>query len=242
MTHGVCHIYLLCLINPKDNMICPHCSTAVKYDWIYSKSLQADKEDGYVVEIQYSTCPNCLKLVAFLLEGEMGEYGVNEDADFNKTLIYPKNKRIANSDDIPKLYLEDYEEAIKVLSASPKASAALSRRLLQNILREKFKISEKSLAQEIQKFISLEGIPSHITDAVDAIRNIGNLAAHPTKNMNTGEIVPVENGEAEWLIEVIEALFDFAFVQPIKLERRRKELNLKLKEVGKPEMKKVKKN
>lgn len=76
-----------------------------------------------------------------------------------------------------------------------------------------------------------------MTDAVDAVRNIGNIAAHPTKNKNTGEIVPVEHGEAEWLIEVIEALFDFTFIQLIKLERRRKELDIKLKEVGKPEMK-----
>ena len=84
------------------------------------------------------------------------------------------------------------------------------------------------LYQEIQKFTELPGIPSHITEAVDAIRHIGNLAAHATKNQNTGEIVSVEKGEAEWLIEVIEALFDFTFIQPLKLERRKTELNLKL--------------
>ncbi len=47
----------------------------------------------------------------------------------------------------------------------------------------------------------------------------------------------VEPGEAEWLLEVLEALFDFAFVQPKKLEERKKKLNKKLQDLGKPQMK-----
>ncbi|WP_229664956.1 DUF4145 domain-containing protein [Polaribacter pacificus] len=203
--------------------------------------MKVDEEESKGTKIAYSTCPNCEEIVVYLQRGEL-EYdniGMDyfEDIEWQK-MIYPKKENFTNSDDIPKLYLEDYEESVKVLSASPKASAALSRRLLQNILREEYKIKEKTLVQEIQNFIELEGIPSHLTDAVDAVRNIGNLAAHPTKNKNTGEIVSVENGEAEWLIEVIEALFDFTFIQPLKLQRRRKELNLKLEQIGKPEMKK----
>ena len=81
-------------------------------------------------------------------------------------------------------------------------------------------------------FINIEGVPSHITDAVDAIRKVGNLAAHPIKDKNSGEIVDVEKGEAQWLIEVIELLLDFTFVQPIKIENRKKELNEKLKQIG----------
>jgi hypothetical protein len=161
---------------------------------------------------------------------------MNETIYWSK-IIYPKTNHFQNSNDIPKLYLEDYEEAIKVLSPSPKSSAALTRRLLQNILREEFQISKNSLAKEIEIFINKPGIPSHITDAVDAVRQIGNIAAHPSKDLSTGEIVPVESGEAEWLIEVIEQLFDFVFIQPKKLEKRKQELNLKLNKIGKPQMK-----
>lgn len=46
----------------------------------------------------------------------------------------------------------------------------------------------------------------------------------------------VEDGEAEWLIEVILALFDFTFVQPKRLEFRREKLNEKLKALGKNEI------
>ncbi len=226
-------------------MICPHCSTAVKYEWDSTNSFANNKDNTFGNELKYSNCPNCNNPVVFLVKGELkrndGYFGFHVSSVVDDIMIYPKKQKFQNSEDIPELYLEDYEEAIKVLSASPKASAALSRRLLQNILREKYEITENTLAKEIQKFIALEGIPSHLTDAVDAVRNIGNFAAHPTKNRNTGEIVSVENGEAEWLIEVIEALFDFTFIQPLKLERRRKELNIKLSEIGKPKMKEHKK-
>ncbi len=108
---------------------------------------------------------------------------------------------------------------------------------MQNVLREKFGIERSSLAQEIDNFIQLNGVPSYLTDAIDAIRNIGNFAAHPLKDTHSGEIVDVEPGEAEWLLEVLEALFDFAFVQPKRLEERKKKLNKKLNGIGKPQMK-----
>ncbi|WP_228458115.1 DUF4145 domain-containing protein [Chryseobacterium schmidteae] len=223
-------------------MICPHCSTVVKLEWDITAPLQVQETDGKKegIEIFYGECPNCDKLVIGMQNGILRfkqASGWEIDKIVSENFIYPKTNSFQNSIDIPKQYLEDYEEAIKVLSASPKASAALTRRLLQNILREEFNISEKSLAKEIEIFTNKTDIPSYITDAVDAVRQVGNIAAHPSKDLSTGEIVPVEKGEAEWLIEVIEQLFDFVFIQPKKLEKRKQELNLKLDKIGKPQMK-----
>jgi hypothetical protein len=47
----------------------------------------------------------------------------------------------------------------------------------------------------------------------------------------------VEPGEAEWIVDVLESLFDFYFTQPELLKKKRDSLNAKLKEAGKPEMK-----
>ena len=80
-------------------------------------------------------------------------------------------------------------------------------------------------------------MPSHLTESIDAIRNIGNFAAHPQKNTSTGEIVEVEFGEAEWILDVLESLFDFYFVQPAILKAKKDALNKKLADVGKPPMK-----
>jgi Domain of unknown function (DUF4145) len=123
------------------------------------------------------------------------------------------------------------------LGVSPKASAAISRRMLQAILSDKFNIAKGSLAEQIQEFVEKPGIPSFLAEAVDAVRVIGNIAAHPIKSKNTGAIVAVEPGEAEWLVEVLDALCDFAFVQPKRLQTRRDQLNQKLEELGKPPLK-----
>ena len=56
------------------------------------------------------------------------------------------------------------------------------------------------------------------------------------KSTNTGAIVDVETGEAEWNLDVVDLLFDFYFVQPAISAKRKQELNKKLKEAGKPEL------
>ena len=57
------------------------------------------------------------------------------------------------------------------------------------------------------------------------------------KATNSGEVVDVEEGEAEWLLDILEALFEHYYVAPTKASDLRKVLNLKLKELGKPPFK-----
>ena len=123
-----------------------------------------------------------------------------------------------------------------MLPHSPKASAALSRRNLQAILRDKAGTKAKDLYDQIEEVIKSGTVPSHIAEELHAVRNIGNFAAHTIKSTNTGEILDVETGEAEWNLDVIESLFDFYFVQPAISAKRKSELNKKLKEAGKPEI------
>ena len=68
----------------------------------------------------------------------------------------------------------------------------------------------------------------------DGVRDDGDFAAHPTKSKSTGVVVDVEFGEAEWSLDVIEGLFDFFFVQPAVLQRKKDALNQKLQDAGKP--------
>jgi hypothetical protein len=149
---------------------------------------------------------------------------------------YPSSSKTARPipAEITDPFRQDFAEACTVLPLSPKASAALSRRLLQFILREKGQTKKKDFADQIDEVIDSKAVPSHIAEDLHAVRVIGNFAAHPIKSKNTGEIVDVEPGEAEWNLDVVESLFDFYFVQP-ELSRKRKEaLNKKLTEAGKP--------
>jgi len=72
---------------------------------------------------------------------------------------------------------------------------------------------------------------------LDAVRNVGNFAAHPIKSTNTGEIFDVEPGEARWQIDTIRSLLDQIFVKPAFLKKRKDELNKKLEAAGKPPLK-----
>jgi hypothetical protein len=156
--------------------------------------------------------------------------------DDKSMLRYPLgSSRAPAPAEVPSDISRDYNEAALVLPLSPKASAALSRRCLQAVLRDTGKTKKKDLADQIDEV--LPALPSQLQKSLDAIRNIGNFAAHPTKSTVTGEIVEVEPNEAEWNLDVIEALFDFYYVQPSILEQKRKALDEKLKQAGKPRLK-----
>jgi hypothetical protein len=77
----------------------------------------------------------------------------------------------------------------------------------------------------------------HLADELDAVRNIGNFAAHPSKSQATGQIVEVEPGEAELNLGVLEGLFEHYYVEPVKRAERRCRLDTKLADAGKPPIK-----
>ncbi len=223
-------------------MKCPYCTKIIHFEpwsenaWKYNEP--KGKSTGF--DVSSGFCPSCKKLIVLFRNGIYGVLGNNEylETIHDETIIYPKH---ANSreipSEVPEPYRKDFNEAEIILPLSPKASAAISRHLLQRILREEYKLGPSSLAKEIEDFMQISSIPSHLKEAVDAVRNIGNFAAHPLKDTNTGEIVSVEPGEADWNLDVLESLFDFTFVQPIRLKERKDKLNAKLASIGKPPMK-----
>jgi len=200
--------------------------------------IDKDVDGGWGVRLR--TCPKCKRLIVELIQGDWAGPGEPRlvGHGISSTLVRPKGiSRTPLGPEVPDDFTQDYKEACLVLSDSPKASAALSRRCLQHLLRERVGIKPGNLADEIQQVLDSKQLPSYLADAVDGVRNIGNFAAHPIKSTSTGEIADVEPGEAEWNLDTLEGLFDFYFVQPAKLKEKRDRLNQKLKDAGKPEMK-----
>jgi hypothetical protein len=150
------------------------------------------------------------------------------------TLIRPKvSNQPPLPDEVPQEFSMDYLEACLVLADSPKASAALNRRCLQNIIQNKLVVKGQNLFEEIKTVIETKHLPTEITETLEPIRHTGNFAAHPKKNINTGEIINVEPQEAEWNLEVIEMLFDHLFVQPERRKKRMEALGLKISDASK---------
>lgn len=217
-------------------MKCPHC--LVEYHAKVTEGrIGADVDGHYWLETDI--CPACKRMIVCFVEGEAEstQYGWVKSGETARRLVRPAGiSRAPLPAAVPKEFTEDYLEASLVLADSPKASAALSRRCLQHLLREKVGVTPGNLASEIQQVLESGNLPSDLAESVDGIRNIGNFAAHPMKSESSGEVVPVEPGEAEWNLDVLEELFDFYFVRPAAIKARRDALNAKLSDAGKPPM------
>jgi len=213
-------------------MKCPHCLENFFENW-NEDEIDSDKEGRW--SIIYCKCPSCEKLIIKL---EILRFGGGEVLSTHEYLVRPKAvSRAPLPPEVPPEFTNDYNEACLVLADSPKASAALSRRCLQNLLREKAETTKKDLSVQIQEVIDSKKLPSYLSKDLDAVRNIGNFAAHPIKSTATGEIIEVEPGEAEWNLNILEQLFDFYLVQPEISRKKRENLNKKLKAADKPQMK-----
>jgi hypothetical protein len=220
---------------------CPHCTVEIHAEtrWIY---LGGSEKGDWAVEKYVCPNPECSKFILYLVLGD-GVFSSPGSLRGMKSvkkrfMVYPKgSNRPPVPSEVPQMFADDYTEACLVLPDSPKSSAALSRRCLQNLLREKAGVKHTNLADEIQQVIDSRTLPSHLVDVIDAIRNVGNFATHPIKSQKTGEILPVEPEEAEWNLDVLEALFDFYFVQPSVVKKKRTALDNKLGEAGKKPMK-----
>jgi hypothetical protein len=186
-------------------------------------------------------CPECQEEVVDLIEAEFNEQPNTNFLDpdiIQRYKVYPSNTfRKPTPEEVPSDIKEDYEEACRVLPVSPKASAALSRRCLQAVLREQGYI-ERDLAQQVDTLLNetdpTKAIPTGLRQTVDAIRNFGNFSAHRITDQTTLQIIPVDPEESEWCLEILEEVFDHYYVKPARAVARRAALDAKLAAAGKP--------
>ena len=103
---------------------------------------------------------------------------------------------------VPANVLEDYNEAYLISSLSPKASATLSRRALQGMVRDFFKVRKRTLHMEI---VAIEHrCNPALFKAMMGLKSIGNIGAHPEHD--TSLIVEVEPDEPSALLKLIHLL------------------------------------
>lgn len=223
-------------------MKCPHCSVAI-HESRHEQPLgpqdepigEVDYEEPFEWWSGFQFCPECSGPIIWLWEARENEAGETEKK--NEHRVYPRHSVRPLPPQVANPYRQDFEEACAVLEDSAKASAALSRRCLQTLLREVAKTKAKDLADQIQEVLDSNKLPSHLSQSIDAVRHIGNFAAHPAKSKDSGLIVEVEPGEAEWQLDTLEGLVDFYIVQPQIIEEKRVALDKKLKAMGKPPLK-----
>ncbi|SED16648.1 protein of unknown function [Rhizobiales bacterium GAS191] len=218
-------------------MDCPHCGKAFHDTW----------KEGHIVTIDPQSraptawtaiatiCPACNEPTIVLRQLNAG---FQPPKVIKSLRVYPMNTfRKPTPTETPADIKEDYEEAGRVLPISNKASAALSRRCLQAVLRGQG-YAQRDLAQQIDALLHepdpAKAIPTALRETVDAIRNFGNFSAHPVTDQTTLQVIEVEDGEAEWCLDILEEMFDHYYVRPALAKSRKAALDAKLAAAGKP--------
>lgn len=220
-------------------MKCPHCTVHFHDNW-REEPFKRYTHDPVPYQLQDHTywyyrtayCPECKMAIIQIALKHQNTTNPSWDQ------IIPKGaNRGPVPVEVPSDAARDYLEACEVLPISAKASAALSRRCLQVMLRS-VGYAAKDLAKEIDLLLNepdpKKSLPRQLRETVDAIRNFGNFSAHPINDRTTLQIIDVEPHEAEWCLEVIEELFQHFYVGPALARAKKDALNTKLTAAGKP--------
>ena len=207
------------------NWTCPYCNhdTTISgsNETVSESYLTIKNSDGYRrLDTHWIVCPNpnCNKttLAVGLKEAFfLGQWKVKDD--YLKTWrLQPQSSAKFFPNYIPRAIIQDYEEACAILEHSPKASATLSRRCLQGMIRDFWKVSKNRLVDEIN---AIEDKVDPITwQAIDATRKVGNIGAHMEKDINL--IIDVDVNEATLLINLIELLIEEWYIHRFEREEK----------------------
>jgi hypothetical protein len=209
------------------NWMCSYCNrnatiTDSNYN-VYKNYVDNNNKDGFLcIVMEFIVCPNeeCREYTILMQIYPAGMTGgeryLHRDPLFTRRIL-PESNAKPFPDYIPEPIRADYKEACLIKDLSPKASATLSRRCLQGIIRDFWGISnKKNLFDEIEAI--KEKTDTETWEAIHAVRKVGNIGAHMEKDINI--IVDVEPQEAELLIELIETLLEDWYINRHERQQR----------------------
>ena len=155
------------------------------------------------LEVSFMRCPNeeCKQYT-------ISARGVNNFVNNERFEIHPQAIYEHYPDYVPEAIRNDYEEACKIVSLSPKAAATLARRCLQGMIHDFWDIHGKNLNAEISMLQAK--IPAAQWRALDALRKVGNIGAHMEHDVNV--IIDIGEGEALKLLDLIEHLIETWYI------------------------------
>lgn len=210
---------------------CPFCNgyaTIRSGDFETGKEyLEIDNADGLrMLKWDFIVCPNpecrgfSLSLCLYAAEPDAAGRTAVIGEMIQEWSLIPSSKAKTFPSYVPKPIIDDYNEACLIVDLSPKASATLSRRCLQGMIRDFFGIQKSRLKDEIDE---LKGkVEPEIWDAIQSVRTVGNIGAHMEKDINV--IVDVDPKEAELLIELIELLIKECYIARENRKKRLEEI------------------
>ena len=239
-------------------MLCPYCQAEVDEKWQSLHFIDNNQTSGvsqlpsqlqiqrqvepdppvlevHTTRVTWMRCPNekcwkpLLRIWAQAIRSGMVVQQRVTVEDFIALPRWPSDRTV--SEDVPDDYRKAFLEAAAILERSAQGSAAISRRLLADILTEQG-FAGQELSKQIDAFMADSSAPAFLKPNLDHVREVGNFAVHTQKSTNTGEVIPVEPGEAEWMLEVLDTMFQHYYVAPAKASQQRAAMDAKILEAG----------
>jgi hypothetical protein len=188
-------------------MECPHCHsefTATPHVF----ALGEDQDGTW--QISSARCDICDRLIVNVCAKDGPTYPALPQSSMRPRL----------SPDVPVDYADDYHAACQVYSYSPQSTAALGRRLLQHLLADKAGAGDGDLVDQIRHAVLGADMPGYLKQGLQMYSRLAKLDSAPSKSVHPEALARVEPGEAEWLLDVLQSMFDLYFVQPARLQRK----------------------
>lgn len=219
-------------------MLCGHCQCPLSVEWKTAKIIRTSMANTLGTVLAFNHCPSCGEVLLAIQKAHLilRDKKLRLGKVYKTEVVYPIPAATIPLNYLPESIRQDYVEALRNISNSPQSVAIIVRRMLESILCDAFEIKKYNLKDAIRVFKKRAGIPLYLAEALDAIRFIGNFGAHASKDQNTGKVLKVDREEALWLLELMENLLDFTYVQPQKQKERVHALNQKLIRMGKKPM------
>jgi len=208
---------------------CPYCN---HYTTILDSNfhqggtaLTIENKNGHrYLLMQFIVCPNIdcneYTLTAFLYEYKYRAGSWRTGDLLQQWNLIPPSEAKAMPNYIPIPIINDYQEACLIRDLSPKASATLSRRCLQGIVRDYWGVKKERLVDEIDEI--KDKIDPLTWKAIEAVRKIGNIGAHMEKDINL--VIEVEPEESKKLIQLIELLISEWYINRYEREKNLNEI------------------
>ncbi len=228
----------------KNNWQCPYCGIFQILQ--YGENLKTTEECNLTSMSKYNeisvrlfsiSCLNCKELTLNIdlekkiypkpnlyrkgiMDFDSGPYFKN----LKSWSLMPDSRAKPQPDYLPKNVIENYNEACKIADSSPRASAILSRRCLEVMIKDFCKVEGSgTLFEKIEevrkKSIEIQEITEESIDAIDHIRKQGNIAAHIQKPTNL-LIDNVSKKDSDLLIELLEMLFQEWYIARYRRKER----------------------
>jgi hypothetical protein len=166
----------------KEEFNCIHCGVFARQNWEQVRT--ASRFIGYSL----CTCVHCNKTSLWKNDTET-------ILDPMATIYMPSHE------EMPDQIKVIYDEALSVVDLSPKASAALLRLAIQNLM-PLIGANIGKLDKDIAKLVA-EGLPQEIQQALDFCRVIGNNAVHPNE-LNLDDTPEMAHAMFEMLNFIVE--------------------------------------